>query len=379
MPADLPILTRIDRVLVNLGERRDVDTVRAARGTFGIVMSLLRGFEKAAASIKKQHKTAEDRRRAADTHLIPHAYIGKTVGSTPVWILLPKSSAESPYGLTQEVPAHIKTQRLEVWLEMPTPANKRYGGVYIDYTQAHLTGNRDPGGAVHVVLRDDKPYTEEDFTNPFWFMQNAARLMEQRDSVFVHELTHHWDTMRTPTPKGYKKVVDKSAGAFWRTPEDQPPPAEYILSDNELNARFNEFVSACLRQIDISAVNAQNDFRTLDDAAKEAGKSFEEYTGGSRPKDFVDALVFRTIFGSSAHSFLNRVGHVVSSTEFPQIFNKMELSLKKRYIRRIAALYVDLEKYANGLTAKILKRKTLGVSMKRAKLPSGGYGYIHKT
>lgn len=363
------VVARIDASLSALVERRDVEVAQAARETFRSVLTTLRELKKQAVLIDK--KDTEDVYKRADASFLMSRYMNYAViRGIPVWIMGEK--LQTMNGFTQTIAPGIWKQRLGVWLEFPCAENKRYGGVYVHYARPE---DRTSGGDVHVVLREAKSL--EDFGDPLWFGLHAADLFENCDSIFVHELTHHWDTMRSKDIAGYEKSTRKGRTAFWSSPEGSETPKEYLLSNNEINARFMEFTSACIRQIDIAAYNAEKDFRTVDDAAKKAGSSFENYTGGSSARDFVESLVFSTFFGSSAHSFVSRIRTFGFYSDFPRAYSLMDNDMKKRYDRRLAALYLDLSKYANGLIERILQRKRLALSMKRVKVGKG-YGYKHK-
>lgn len=365
-----PIIRRIDRALHRLGERQDVATAIAARETFRSVLASLRELQKKAKVIAK--KTAPDNRRSDASFLMGSYANYAEINGIPTWIMGERNQITTG-GFEQTVPDGQAARRLGVWFERPSPNNKRYGGVYIEWVS---TSGTNAGGDVHVVLQGT--YTVEEFTDPLWFALHAADIFDHHDQIFVHELTHHWDTMCAKDVKSYNRSTAKGRTAFWATPENEPAPAEYLLSNNELNARFMEFTSACIRQIDVSAAQAQLDFRTIDDAAKGAGKTFSQYTGGSSARDFVESLVFSTIFGSSAHSFVNRVGHVVSNTDFPRVYAMMDKPTQTKYIKRLAALYADLAKHADVLVTRILNRKAIKLSVKKAKLPSGGKAFVHR-
>lgn len=371
-----PIISRIDDALTALTERSDVAVAKAARDTYASALAVLRQMETRAKAIAKTTKDPNE--RWSEAARIIGAYVNTSnYHGTPGWYLY-----TSEYGpFQQTVPPGFTKQRVEVWFDFPNAANKRYGGVYVDNSSAVYALNidgRETGGQVHVVMRDSTAYTEQDFVNPFWFMQNAARIFNNLDSIFVHELTHHWDTMRTKNPKAYQRTVGVGAKAFWSTPEDQPAPAAYYLSVNELNARFMEFTSWCIRMMDISIINAAKDYKSLADGAKKFGKSFADFTGGTEPFWFVQDNIFYSHFSTSAQAFVQRVlSRYYSETDFPRVFNLADPATQRKYTKRLAALWLDLRARAKAASEKIIKRRTPDTSMKRVKIGKG-YGYVHK-
>lgn len=379
-----PVISRIDRSLLLL-ERKDVAFVSAARATFVNVLRKLRELEKKVKAIKKQHKhdfdyAADSAIRVAVETTVSPMYTSDGVTG---WFFATGSGSK-----LVEYPDGVPKNPLTVCFERPHAGNRRYAGVYLDY------GNQPSGGMVKIVLPGT--YTPEQFADPKWFALNAADIFDQQDSIFVHEITHYFDTMRAKDHAGYQKSGAPGRKAFWDTPEDKPTPDAYFLGNEEVNARFNEFVSAQIRQMDLNAISAADDYKVLSDAAAQAGKTWTEFTGSDAPIEFLRDRLFRSTFYAATPArfveYADKMFDHLGGFNHTWRLLKQDKTRWRKMVGRMTQLHADLTARAERMAQAILKKKRLNVSMKSKRTtvtrvdPTTGrkskmsaVRYVHKT
>jgi hypothetical protein len=353
------VITRIDRSLLIL-ERKDVAFVTAARATFINVLRVLRDLQKRVKTIKKQYKgydeAAADVIESAFNKVLSPLMSGEDVIG---WYLIGGTGS----GIVK-YPEGVPHNLLTICLERPHSGNTRYAGVYLDY------GVKSAGGMIKIKLPG--AYTPVQFADAEWFAMHAADIFDDQDSIFVHEITHYFDTMRSKDHDGYVKSNAPGRKAFWDSPEHHPAPDAYFLGNEEVNARFNEFVSSCLRLLDLSAFNTRKEYTNLIAQAHSAGKSFQQYVGGSEPLPFLQDRV-RSIVGITstpsrfiANALTDTSPHLQGFSHTLRLLQK-DPARWRQMVKRLTLLYSELRKRADGYAHAIFKKKRLTLSVKRAR------------